>query len=72
MKKLEEAGYHTIESVAFAPKKQLLEIKGISEAKADKLLVKRIYLIFGVLFQIINIYFLNVLKFLLFNVCYKK
>ncbi|ETN58581.1 DNA repair protein RAD51 [Anopheles darlingi] len=38
IKKLAEAGFHTIESVAFAPKKQLLTIKGISEAKADKIL----------------------------------
>ncbi|XP_060533244.1 DNA repair protein RAD51 homolog 1 [Cylas formicarius] len=38
IKKLEESGYHTIESVAFAPKKHLLTIKGISEAKADKIL----------------------------------
>ncbi|CAH0551658.1 unnamed protein product [Brassicogethes aeneus] len=40
LKKLEEAGYHTIESVAFAPKKYLLQIKGISEAKADKLIAE--------------------------------
>ncbi|MCL4126481.1 UNVERIFIED_CONTAM: hypothetical protein GTU68_033313, partial [Idotea baltica] len=40
VKKLEEAGYCTIESVAFAPKKFLLQIKGISEAKADKILVE--------------------------------
>lgn len=39
IKKLEEAGYHTVEAVAFAPKKYLIAIKGISEAKADKLLV---------------------------------
>lgn len=39
IKKLEEAGFHTIESVAFAPKKMLIMIKGISEAKADKFLV---------------------------------
>jgi len=38
VKKLMEAGFHTVESVAFAPKKQLLCIKGISEAKADKML----------------------------------
>ncbi|XP_058055521.1 DNA repair protein RAD51 homolog 1 [Anopheles bellator] len=38
VKKLAEAGFHTIEAVAFAPKKQLLAIKGISEAKADKIL----------------------------------
>ncbi|KFM82840.1 DNA repair protein RAD51-like protein, partial [Stegodyphus mimosarum] len=36
IKKLEEAGFYTVESVAFAPKKELLAIKGISEAKADK------------------------------------
>lgn len=37
VKKLAEAGYHTVESVAYAPKKALLAIKGISEAKADKI-----------------------------------
>ncbi|KAM0674215.1 recombinase rad51 [Gurleya vavrai] len=36
--KLLEAGYHTVESLAFAPKKQIMLIKGLSEAKADKLL----------------------------------
>ncbi|KAG1671726.1 DNA repair protein RAD51 1 [Nymphon striatum] len=36
--KLQAAGFHTVESIAFAPKKQLLIIKGISEAKADKLI----------------------------------
>uniref|UniRef100_A0AAZ3SKW1 DNA repair protein RAD51 homolog n=1 Tax=Oncorhynchus tshawytscha TaxID=74940 RepID=A0AAZ3SKW1_ONCTS len=36
LKKLEDAGFHTIEAVAYAPKKELLNIKGISEAKADK------------------------------------
>lgn len=39
-KKLAEAGYHTVESVAFTPKKQLCTIKGISEAKADKILAE--------------------------------
>ena len=39
VKKLEDAGFFTIESVAFAPKKNLLAIKGISEAKADKIMV---------------------------------
>ncbi|KAK4883832.1 hypothetical protein RN001_000103 [Aquatica leii] len=38
IKKLEDAGYHTVESVAFAPKKFLMTIKGISEAKADKMI----------------------------------
>ncbi|PVD26083.1 hypothetical protein C0Q70_13751 [Pomacea canaliculata] len=37
IKKLEEAGFFTVESVAFAPKKTLLAIKGISETKADKI-----------------------------------
>lgn len=37
VKKLSEAGYHTVESVAYAPKKALITIKGISEAKADKI-----------------------------------
>ncbi|KAF7264578.1 RAD51 recombinase homolog spn-A [Rhynchophorus ferrugineus] len=40
LKKLQEAGYYTIESVAFAPKKYLLAIKGISEQKADKILAE--------------------------------
>lgn len=39
IKKLEEAGYYTVEDIAFTPKKQLLLIKGISEAKADKIIV---------------------------------
>ncbi|XP_029636495.1 DNA repair protein RAD51 homolog 1 [Octopus sinensis] len=39
-KKLEEAGFYTVESVAFAPKKSFLNIKGISEAKADKILTE--------------------------------
>ena len=40
MKKLEEAGYYTVDAVAFTPKKQLITIKGISEAKADKILAE--------------------------------
>jgi len=39
LKKLADAGFHTIEAVTYAPKKELLLIKGISEAKADKILV---------------------------------
>ncbi len=39
-KKLAEAGYHTVEAVAFTPKKVLCTIKGISEAKADKILME--------------------------------
>jgi DNA repair protein RAD51 len=41
-KKLAEAGFHTVESVAFTPQKQLVTIKGISEAKADKILAEGI------------------------------
>jgi DNA repair protein RAD51 len=40
---MEEAGYFTVEAVAYAPKKNLLAIKGISEAKADKILVRRVF-----------------------------
>lgn len=39
IKKLQEAGLHTIEAIAYTPRKHLLNIKGISEAKADKILV---------------------------------
>ena len=40
IKKLREAGYNTIESIVYAPKKNLLAIKGISEAKADKIMAE--------------------------------
>lgn len=40
IKKLVEAGFHTVESVAFATKKNLCEVKGISETKAEKLLAE--------------------------------
>ena len=40
VKKLREAGYHTIESIVYTPKKALLAIKGISEAKADKIIAE--------------------------------
>lgn len=39
-KKLKDAGYYTVESVAYAPKKALLAIKGISETKADRFLAE--------------------------------
>ena len=39
-KRLEEAGYYTVESIAFTPKKMLLIVKGISEPKADKILAE--------------------------------
>lgn len=37
-RKLAEAGYHTVESVAYTPLKQLSLIKGISEQKAEKII----------------------------------
>lgn len=40
LKKLAEAGFNTVESVAYATKKALIAVKGISEAKADKLLLE--------------------------------
>ena len=38
VKKLQEAGYNSLEALAFTCKKNLLAIKGINEAKADKLI----------------------------------
>lgn len=40
IKKLKEGGYHTVESIAFATKKKLCEIRGMSEAKAEKIIAK--------------------------------
>nr|AIL94182.1 Rad51 [Brachionus koreanus] len=45
IKKLQEAGLHTIEAVAYVPKKLLLSIKGISEQKAEKILMEAYKLI---------------------------
>lgn len=38
VKKLKDAGLCTVESVAYSPRKELLQIKGISEAKVDKII----------------------------------
>ena len=38
IKKLTSAVLHTVEAVAFTPKKHLVTIKGISDQKADKIL----------------------------------
>lgn len=38
VKNLKNSGFHTVESVAYATKKMLCEVKGVSEQKADKLL----------------------------------
>mmetsp|Transcript_10257 Transcript_10257/g.17229 ORF Transcript_10257/g.17229 Transcript_10257/m.17229 type:complete len:338 (-) Transcript_10257:21-1034(-) len=40
VKKLTEASFFTVESVAYATKKLLMQIKGISEAKAEKLIAE--------------------------------
>ena len=40
IKKLADAGLHTVEAVAFTPKKNLLTIKGISEQKAEKIIAE--------------------------------
>ena len=40
LKKLAEAGFTTVESIAFSTKKSLIEVKGISEAKADKIIAQ--------------------------------
>lgn len=37
IKKLKEGGIMTVESLAYAPKKELLSIKGLSEQKVEKL-----------------------------------
>ncbi|XP_013106973.2 DNA repair protein RAD51 homolog A [Stomoxys calcitrans] len=37
IERLKNAGFHTVESVAFAPKKELLALKGFSDSKVDKL-----------------------------------
>lgn len=39
IKKLEEAGFRTVEAVAFTPKKTLIDIKGLSEGKIDKIII---------------------------------
>jgi len=38
VKKLEEAGLHTVEAIAFTPKKHLVNVKGLSENKVDKII----------------------------------
>lgn len=40
IKKLKGEGYHTVESVAYTPKRILINVKGISEAKVEKILAE--------------------------------
>ncbi|KAJ3376140.1 recombinase rad51 [Allomyces arbusculus] len=45
VRKLADAGYYTVEAVAYTPKRLLVEVKGISEAKADKVLAEAFKLV---------------------------
>jgi DNA repair protein RAD51 len=45
VKKLQEAGFYTVESVVYATKKKLAEIKGVSEQKADKIQLEAMKLV---------------------------
>ena len=45
VKKLVAAGFYTVESVVYAPKKKLMEVKGISEQKADKIQLEAMKLV---------------------------
>jgi DNA repair protein RAD51 len=38
LKKLSESGFSTVEAIAFSTRKQIAEVKGISDVKADKLI----------------------------------
>ncbi|KPL98948.1 DNA repair protein RAD51-like protein [Sarcoptes scabiei] len=45
IKKLQESGHYTVESVAYTPRKALEKIKGISEQKAEKIIVAAMKLV---------------------------
>ncbi|KAI8384237.1 DNA repair protein RAD51 [Radiomyces spectabilis] len=45
IKKLKDAGYYTIESVAYSPKKNLIRVKGLSDIKVEKIMKEAIVLI---------------------------
>ncbi|OTF75732.1 DNA repair protein RAD51-like protein [Euroglyphus maynei] len=45
IKKLQEYGFHTIEAIAYTPRKALEKIKGISENKAEKIINAAIKLV---------------------------
>ena len=38
VKKLVDAGFRTVEAMAFTPKKTLIHVKGLSEGKIDKII----------------------------------
>lgn len=45
VRKLQEAGFYTVESVVFASRKKLTEIKGISEQKVDRIQLEAMKLV---------------------------
>ena len=45
VKKLQEAGFYTVESVVFASRKKLTEIKGMSEQKVDRIQLEAMKLV---------------------------
>ena len=53
IKKLVDAGFQTVEGVAFTPKKNLITIKGLTEAKVDKILEAGNLFCFTIQFAII-------------------
>ena len=38
IKKFIDAGYHTVEAICYVPRKTLVHVKGISEAKLEKVM----------------------------------
>lgn len=38
IKKLQGAGFYTVDAIAYSPRKSLLAIKGLSEPKVDKIM----------------------------------
>lgn len=46
IKRLKEAGFNTVERIAHAMRSEIASVKGISEQKADKLLVWLLELLF--------------------------
>lgn len=40
IKKLMEAGFYTVEAIAYAPRKHVIAVKGISEQKAEKIMAE--------------------------------
>ena len=57
IKKLEDAGFRSVESVLFKARKDLLQIKGLSEGKLDKIIEAARQLVKGG-FQTANKFFL--------------